>query len=91
MYLMMAVYAYLLGEVMILIFTLIGLFGLLATNILFLSFYKSKILGVDKVFSKWLHFFPKTGFWLPFVCLTLNFKFGKMFYSGFYGLESTMA
>ena len=91
MYLMMAVYSYLLGEVLILIFTLIGLFGLIATNILFLSYFKSRIVVNDKVFVKWLHFFPKTRFWLPIVCLLVNFKFGKMFYSGFYGLESTMA
>lgn len=91
MYLMMVAYAYILGEVLILIFVLIGLLGLLATNILFTSYFKSRIIVNDKVFSKWLHFFPKTAFWLPFVCLTLNFKFGKMFYSGFYGLESTMA
>jgi hypothetical protein len=25
------------------------------------------------------------------ICLLVNFKFGKLFYSGFYGLESTMA
>ena len=40
---------------------------------------------------KWLHFFPSTKTWVPLLALIINFKCGKMFYSGFYGLESTQA
>ena len=47
MYMMMATYAYLLGEMLILIFTAIGLLGLLASNILFVGYYRSQILVKD--------------------------------------------
>lgn len=91
MYVMMVVYAYALGETVILILVLIGLFGLVATNILFVSYLKQQILLKDQVFVKWLHFFPKTSTWVPILSLLVNFKVGRMFYSGFYGLESTLA
>ena len=91
MYVMMAAYAYSLDETLILMFVGIGFFGLLASNILFVSYYRQQITVKDQVFVKWLHFFPKTRFWLPLISLLLNFKMGKMFYSGFYGLDSTMA
>ena len=45
----------------------------------------------DRKFVKWLHFFPKTKTWVPLLSLLVNFKCGKMFYSGFFGLESTQA
>ena len=89
MYAMMAVYAYLLEEYFILIFVGVGLCGLLASNILFVAYFKQQITVKDQVFVKWLHFFPKTKTWIPLLSLLVNFKFGKMLYSGFYGLEST--
>jgi hypothetical protein len=91
MYLMMIGFAYVLGEVLIMIFATIGFLGLIATNILFLAYFRQQITVKDQVFVKWLHFFPKTKTWLPILILLCNFKFGKMFYSGFFGLESTLA
>jgi len=73
------------------VLSLIGLLALLATNILFTAYYRQQIVVKDQVFVKWIHFFPKTQTWLPILILLVNFKFSKMFYSGFYGLESTMA
>lgn len=40
MYVIMAGYAYQLDEILILVFTLIGLAGLLASNILFVAYYR---------------------------------------------------
>ena len=40
MYVMMAIYAYLLDEVLILIFVVIGLLGLVASNVLFVSYLR---------------------------------------------------
>lgn len=91
MYLMMIGFAYALDEPLIMIFAGIGFLGLIATNILFLAYFRQQITVKDQVFVKWLHFFPKTKTWLPILILLCNFKFGKMFYSGFFGLDSTMA
>jgi len=91
MYVMMIIYAYLLDQILALIFVGIGFLGLLATNILFASYYRQQILVKDQVFVKWLHFFPKTRTWLPVLILLVNFKFARLFYSGFYGLEQTLA
>ena len=76
MYVMMVVYAYALGETVILILVLIGLFGLVAANILFVGYLKQQILLKDQVFVKWLHFFPKTSTWVPILSLLVNFKVG---------------
>ena len=91
MYLMMVIYAYALDEIGAMVLSLIGFCSLLAANILFTAYYRQQILVKDQVFVKWIHFFPKTQTWLPLLILLVNFKFSKMFYSGFYGLESTMA
>lgn len=40
MYVMMAVYSYLLGEYLILMFVIIGVIGLFAANIIFVSYYR---------------------------------------------------
>lgn len=45
----------------------------------------------DDIYSKWLYFFPKTKTIIPIVSLFINFKCSKIIYSGFYGLESSMA
>ncbi len=49
------------------------------------------MIGKDEVFSKWLFFFPKTKYLIPTACLLLNFKCSKILYSGFYGMDSSMA
>jgi hypothetical protein len=43
------------------------------------------------VLSKWLFFFPNTKKMIPIACCLINFKCSKILYSGFYGLESSMA
>jgi hypothetical protein len=64
---------------------------LLFSNIIFVCWYKTQVVANDNTFVKWLHFFPNTKKFLPLFCLLINFKCCKMLYSGFYGLESTMA
>ena len=71
--------------------TLGGLIGLLASNIVWVCWYRQQVLSVDEDFNKWLFFFPNTKRALPLCCLFVNFKISKMLYSGFYGMESTMA
>lgn len=91
MYGMMCAYALALDEGVIFAFVLIGLIGLFASNIFFVVYYRSKVCANDQQFVKWLHFFPTTRFWMPLLCLLVNFKAARMLYSGFYGLENTMA
>lgn len=43
------------------------------------------------MYAKWLYFYPKTKKLIPIVSLLLNFKSSKIIYSGFYGMESSMA
>jgi hypothetical protein len=73
------------------ILSLAGLIGLCASNMIWVFWYRQRIYNVDEEFKKWLFFFPSTKRALPLCCLLLNFKCSKMLYSGFYGLESTMA
>ena len=91
MYLIMIIHSYALEEYGAMALCLIGFLSLIATNILFTAYYRQQTLVKDQVFVKWIHFFPKTQTWLPLLALLVNFKFSKMLYSGFYGLESTMA
>jgi hypothetical protein len=69
----------------------LGLIFLLTSNIAFTIYYQRDIYGKDTVFNKWLYFFPKTRRWIPFAAVLINFKSAKILYSGFYGLESSMA
>jgi hypothetical protein len=71
--------------------SLAGLIGLFVSNIIWVVWYRSQILSVDEEFNKWLVFFPNLKRALPICCLLINFKLCKMLYSGFYGLENTMA
>lgn len=73
------------------IVSIAGLIGLIVSNIIWVVWYRSQILSVDEEFKKWLFFFPNTQRALPIGCLLVNFKLCKMLYSGFYGLETTMA
>ena len=91
MYIMMVLMAYFTEEYLILCFSGLGLVSLIVDNIIFVVWYKQDILAKDHTYNKWLNFFPKTKTWFPIFCLLLNFKCGKMLYSGFFGLESTMA
>ena len=70
---------------------LVGLLALLVSNIAFTVYYQRDIYGKDTVFSKWLYFFPKTKKLIPVACCLVNFKCSKILYSGFYGMESSMA
>lgn len=49
------------------------------------------MFGKDSVYSKWMYFFPKTRRFIPVAACLINFKCSKILYSGFYGLESSMA
>ena len=91
MYVLMVVYAYSLERLEVMWFSILGLIFLVISNIFFTVQYKKEICQKDMVFQKWIHFFPKTQTWLPIFTLVVNFKCGKMLYSGFFGLESTMA
>jgi hypothetical protein len=91
MYLLMVAFSLQLNYFAVFVFALLGLIFFLASNIMLTIAYKKKIQGGDVVFQKWIHFFPKTDAWLPWLTLLLNFKCIKMLYSGFFGLESTMA
>ena len=90
MYVLMAVFAFALDEIVIMILVCIGIAGLVGANVLFAAQYRQTILK-DRKFVKWLHFFPKTSYWVPLASVLVNFKCGKFLYSGFFGLESTQA
>lgn len=91
MYSLMIGFAWVQNEWLIMLLCSIGLLSLLIANISFTFWYNRDIVGKDVVYEKWLHFFPRTRMLLPAACLLLNFKCSKILYSGFYGLESTMA
>ena len=91
MYTMMFLIALFSEEYFVMLFSGMGLGFLITTNIIFVLRYKQEIYSKDQTYIKWLHFFPKTETWFPIFCLLINFKCGKMLYSGFFGLESTMA
>jgi len=90
------IYSFMLGfaiyleEWTIFIFTLFGLVSLVGCNIMYFVYYRKEI-DEDQTYKKWLHYFPNTGKYLPVFCLLVNFKCCKMLYSGFFGLESTLA
>jgi len=69
----------------------VGLVALAISNVAFTFYYQRDIYGKDFVFSKWLFFFPKTKLFIPVFSCFLNFKCSKILYSGFYGMESSMA
>jgi hypothetical protein len=62
---------------------------LIATNIIFYLLYRREIVN-DPVFAKWCRLFPKTERYVSLLAVFLNFKTIKLFYSGFYGLESCL-
>ncbi len=71
--------------------SLVALLMLVTANIYFYIVYKRELLGKDIIFMKWQRSFPKTSKYIPLICLLLNFKAIRLFYSGFYGLESCLA
>jgi hypothetical protein len=91
MYGLMVGFAAAAGEWAICGFSLVGTLMLIVSNVVFTIYYKRAVYDKDQVFSKWLFFFPKTKKFIPLVALCINFKFSKILYSGFYGLESSMA
>lgn len=91
MYSLMVVFAVIDKEWVICAICVCGLICLLISNVAFTIYYKKDIYGKDTVFSKWLYFFPKTRRLIPIVTCLINFKSAKILYSGFYGLESSMA
>ena len=68
----------------------VAILTLMTSNIMFYFLYKRDILK-DEVFTKWQRSFPKTSKYVPLISLFLNFKAIRLFYSGFYGLESCLA
>jgi len=68
-----------------------GFIFLLLANVAFTIYYKRDVFGKDTLYSKWLFFFPKTRRFIPVAACLINFKCTKILYSGFYGLESSMA
>jgi len=91
MYSLMVGFSISTGEYAIAALCLVGLTALLVSNIAFTVYYQRDIYGKDTVFSKWLYFFPKTKKFIPIVSCLINFKCSKILYSGFYGMESSMA
>lgn len=69
----------------------IGLLSLVLANLAFTVYFQRDVVGKDITLSKWLYFFPKTKKIVPVASALLNFKCSKFLYSGFYGLESSMA
>jgi hypothetical protein len=63
---------------------------LMTANIYFYILYKREVLK-DDVFLKWQRSFPRASKYIPMICLFVNFKAIRLFYSGFYGLESCLA
>lgn len=91
MYGLMVAFAIIDGEWIIAAICAIGFIALIISNVAFTIYYKRDIAGKDDVLMKWLYFFPKTKRFIPIVGLLINFKCSKILYSGFYGLESSMA
>lgn len=91
MYTLMIAYAIAADQKAIAGLSAVGLATLLISNITFTIYYQREVVAKDEVYAKWLYFYPKTKKLIPVVSLLLNFKSSKIIYSGFYGMESSMA
>lgn len=91
MYALMVIYAVIDEEYLIAGVCAIGLLSMVLANLAFMIYFKRDVVGKDQTLSKWLYFFPKTKRFVPIASGLLNFKCSKFLYSGFYGLESSMA
>ena len=89
-YLLMVGYSGANGKWSPFILSLIAVIMQMTVNIVFYLMYKKEILR-DEAFSKWCRLFPKSTKYIPMISLFVNFKSIKLFYSGFYGLESCLA
>lgn len=71
------------------ILSAIGFTMLIAANIIFYLLYRREIVA-DPIFAKWCRLFPKSEHYVSLLAVLINFKIIKLFYSGFYGLESCL-
>ena len=70
---------------------LIGVIAAITSNVLFFMFYQKDIASKDAIYTLWIKHFPYARMAVPWVACIVNYKFFKMFYSGFFGLEIATA
>jgi hypothetical protein len=86
----MAVVSSKLDSVIPCLLSILGLIFQIASNIWFTNKFRQNQLN-DKLFTDWIRIYPKTNLFILFVCATINFKLVRIVFSGFYGIESTLA
>jgi len=84
----MVILSGIISEWKIMICSTFGLAFMIASNVIFFLYYRRDILAKDEKFGAWIKYFPRMQKVMPIVCLILNFKCFKMFYGGFFGLET---
>lgn len=91
MYTLMVIFSAILSEWTIFFFSAVGLATMIASNVIFFLYYRKDVLAKDEKFAAWIKYFPRMQKFAPVICLLLNFKCFKMFYGGFFGLETFQA
>jgi hypothetical protein len=91
MYLLMVIFSGTISEWKIFIPSIIGLAAMITANVIFFLYYRRDIAAKDEKFGAWIKYFPRMQRFMPIMCLLLNFKCFKMFYGGFFGLETFQA
>ena len=66
---------------------MIAVIAAITSNVLFFMFYQKDIAQKDMIYKDWINHFPQARLAIPWVSCIVNYKFFKMFYSGFFGLE----
>lgn len=86
----MAVVSSKLDSVIPCLLSILGLIFQIVSNLWFTNKFRQSQLS-DKLFTDWIRIYPKTNLFILFVSATINFKLVRIVFSGFYGIESTLA
>ena len=89
-YFLIAIFAALLEKVLASLLAFIAVIMLVASNIAFSVLYKRHTMQ-DKAYHEWIRLLPKTKLTLPLVVMCVNFKAVRFTFSGFFGLDNTLA
>ena len=89
-YITMAIDAIRLEQYLAAFLCFLAFFLLIFCNVAFWLAYNGSVMR-DQSFKNWIRIFPKTQLLLPVACLFINYKFVRLVFSGFFGMENTQA
>lgn len=89
-YALIAVFASQLEQLLPALLAIISCIMLVVSNVAFSVFFRRQAYK-DVQFSEWSKHYPKTTVLVPLLCVCLNFKNVRFFFSGFFGMPNTKA